>query len=545
MKEYSDILSLFEALSSHEVFTPPRVARQMLDLLPESIWENPSIRMLDPATKSGVFLREAFFRFYTGLSKAGMHEGQDGVTYDLAKPQQRINHILRNMLFGIAISELTSYMSRRTLYGVMHADSDKQIASLDSFEQSSNFDQWSERDKLDFVGRNAFNEYFDHRLFSTPDYEGFESEGNIFYPVQEVQRLVELEDSFDPEDTYFPFIEPDTEHLKILNIKNNVMKFDVIVGNPPYQVRTSGHGRQARPIYHLFVKKAIKLNPRYIVMVTPSRWFSGGMGLSSFRTQMQKDRRLRAMVDIPNSKECFPGVSISGGVNYFLWDKRHNGPCEFTSLVDGKKDSFSTTLDEFPVVIRRPESKSILDKVKALEEPTLSTKVSPINVFDLSSSFRGSVHQPGFVKVTHSKGEGFVDPASVKQVPAIADKFKVVVSRTIAEHANEPSKDGSYKVLSRTFVLKPNEACTHSYLVLNAYDSQAEADQCVQFLQSKLARFLILQTVSGIDLSAERFSFVPLFDYASHSTDAALYAKYDLDEKDIEYIERTIRAWVN
>src|SRR5690606_11537496 len=186
MKESRDILTLFEALSSHEVFTPPRVARAMLDLLPEEIWSDPTVRLLDPAVKSGVFLRESFFRFFSSLP-ANKHTGHDGKVYDLSDRQQRINHILKNMLYGIAISELTSYMSRRTLYGVMKANTDKQIASVESFERSSNYESWDEQSRYDFIGRNEFNEHYDHKLFCTPEYRGFEDEGNIFYPVDEVE----------------------------------------------------------------------------------------------------------------------------------------------------------------------------------------------------------------------------------------------------------------------------------------------------------------------------------------------------------------------
>lgn len=191
MKESRDILTLFEQLNSHEVFTPPRVAREMLALLPKEIWGDPSIRILDPCVKSGVFLREALYLLIDGLAGKGKYVGHDGIEYDLNDGQQRMNHILKNMLFGIATSELTGYISRRTLYGVMEANTDKQTALIDALEKSKSHKKWTEEEKGRFLDRNRFNEYYDHGLFNTPDYAGFEHEGNIFYPTTEVNKQID------------------------------------------------------------------------------------------------------------------------------------------------------------------------------------------------------------------------------------------------------------------------------------------------------------------------------------------------------------------
>ena len=546
MKESRDILSLFEALNSHEVFTPPRVARQMLDLLPSGIWSDPSIKILDPCTKSGVFLREAFYRLFTQLDGKGLYETENGDIYDLDDKQQRINHILENMLFGIATSELTSYVARRTLYGVMRANSDKQLSAIEAFEQSSNFHQWTEREKYNFIGRNKFNEYFDHNLFCTPEYEGFEQEGNIFYPNDEVKKLVMEEDDYEIEDKYFPFIEENTKHKKILDIRSGKMKFDVIIGNPPYQKETGGFGKQAKPIYNLFIELAIKLNPNYITMITPSRWFSGGMGLSSFRAMMMSDKRLSSITDFPNSKDCFPGVSISGGVNYFLWNKLHNDCCSFTSMRNNSATFFKMKLDDYGVIVRYKESKEIIDAIKSNGFSSFSSLVSPINAFDLSSSFRGSESSTGNdVKILHSKGYGFMsrkDFNSKNLSNKLIDKYKVVVSRTVAEHANEPSKSGTFKVLAKTLILPPETACTHSYLVVASFDNMSEAESCLSFLQTKFVRFLILQTLTGIDLSSSKFEFVPCVKFDKEFLDVDLYKKYNLTEDSINHIEGMVRA---
>lgn len=390
MKESKDILSLFEALNSHEVFTPPRVARQMLDLLPQEIWSDPSMKILDPCTKSGVFLRESFYRLFSSLYGKGIYETENGDIYDLDDKQQRINHILKNMLFGIATSELTAYLSRRTLYGVMKANTDKQISAIEAFEQSSNFHQWTEQEKYNFIGRNKFNEYFDHKLFCTPEYEGFEEEGNIFYPNDEVKKLVMKEDDYEIEDKYFPFIEENTKHKKILDIRGSIMKFDVIIGNPPYQISDGGgNGASAMPIYQNFVSLAKSLNSKYISFIIPSRWFSGGKGLDLFRFSMLKDKSIKKLVDFQNGKDCFPGTSISGGVCYFIMDRNHNGKCEVVNVMGNKYQSKKRYLDSHSIFIRSNLAIDIVTKIQKNCTTYFSSIVSSRNPFGLASKTRG------------------------------------------------------------------------------------------------------------------------------------------------------------
>lgn len=543
MKESNDILTLFESLNNHEVFTPPRIARDLLSMLPKEVWSDPKTRVLDPCVKSGVFLREAMYLLFEGLYGNGLHKAHDGMTYDLNEPKQVMKHILKNMLFGIATSELTGYLSRRTLYGVMEANTDKQTALVDAFEKSKNNRDWSEEEKVNFLVRNRFNDYYDHNMFNVPEYKGHEHEGNIFYPREEVQRKVVEDGNYEIEDSYYPFIEGDTLHAKIQYIRGGKMKFDVIIGNPPYQVNTSVHSKQAKPIYHLFIEQAISMSPRYISMITPSRWFTGGMGLTNFRQSMMSDRRLSSIIDFPNSKDCFPGVSISGGVNYFLWDKSHKGACQFTSCTSKSKKTFETTLDQFPIVVRYKEAKQIIDNINATNYPFLSSYVKPINVFNLSSSFRGasSPKKASDVKVTHSKGIGYAPRTDVKDDLGLVDKYKVVVSRTVAEHANEPNKDGTFKVLSKVLLLKPGEACTHSYLVVGAFDDAASAETFKSTLYTKTARYLILQTLTGIDLSRERFCFVPFINTGQLVDDKTMYDALALSEENIKVIENLIR----
>jgi len=543
MKESRDILSLFEALNSHEVFTPPRIARQMLDLLPQEIWSDPSIKILDPCAKSGVFLRESFYRLFTFLDGKGLYETEDGEIYDLNDKQQRINHILKNMLFGIATSELTAYVSRRTLYGVMRANSDKQLSAIEAFEQSSNYHQWTEQEKYNFIGRNKFNEYFDHNLFCTPDYEGFEAEGNIFYPNDEVKKLVMEEDGYEIEDKYFPFIEENTKHKKILDIKGGVMKFSVIVGNPPYQISDGGgNGASAKPLYQHFVSLAKSLNPRYISFIIPSRWFSGGKGLDVFRTSMLQDKSIKKLVDFQNGKDCFPGTSISGGVCYFIMDKDYNGKCEVVNVAGDKYHSQKRDLDSHNIFIRSNLALDIITKIQSNCTTYFSSIVSPRNPFGLASKTRSiDCHQDQYLKVYTSQGECYIPRNYPGLKESRIDSHKVIFSKVTSEHAGEPSKDGKYKVLSRLFHASPNDVCTDSYLCISGLKSESEARNVISYMKTKVFRFLLLQSLTSHNISSEKFSLIPLVSFNQEYDDETVYKMFNLGSKEKEHIESTIK----
>lgn len=373
--------------------------------------------------------------------------------------------------------------------------------------------------------------------------------------TRKVYRLLELNvDNIEQNYISYDLIE-ENEYIveESLKINGEIMKFDVIVGNPPYQEDTKGYGRQAKPIYHKFVKQVKQLNPEFISLIIPSRWFTGGMGLSTFRSDMINDNRIKTIHDYTNSKDCFPGVSISGGVCYFLWDKDYSGKCNLVNNYNGKTFTLQRDLNEFSILVRYNEAVNIIRKIQNNSENYLSDLVKPINVFNLPSSFRGKkdVYEKS-IAITHSQGIGYIDKNKITTGNEILKKYKVIISRTISEHANEPGKDGKFKVLAKTKYLKPNEACTHSYLVVADLNTLKEAKVLNKYLQTKFVRFLILQTVSGIDLSKERFMFVPIQDFTSESDidwnksveeiDKHLYEKYSLEDEEIEFIESIIKA---
>lgn len=484
-----DVLTCIANLSNDEVFTSPLLANQILDTLPKSLWSNKDVKFLDPSTKSGVFLREIVKRLNSGLER------------EIPDQQKRIDHILTNQVFGFAITELTALLSRRSLY------CSKSAAG-----------RYSITDKF---GNDEGNIIF-HQIEHTW------SNGKCIFcggSESEYQRSSSLETHA------YKFI-----HLSESELKK--MKFDVIVSNPPYQLSTGGNGAQAKPIYNIFVEQAIKLNPRYIAMIIPSRYFSGGMGLDKFRETMLNSKKIKVMVDYTNAKDCFPGISLSGGVNYFLWSKDHNGPCEFTSIHDGKSNTQTRELDEFPILIRHNEAINIIKKIKKINDRSLTEIVNSINVFGFSSSERGTpTETKDSVKILHSQGFGFVNRSRVTQGLNLIDKFKVLISRTISEHAGEHNKEGKFKLIAKSAVLNPNEICTHSYLILGSFADPKSAKNLQKYLHTKFVRFLILQAVAGIDLSKDKFMFVPLLDFKNSYSDDDLYKLFKLSQSEISYIE--------
>ena len=320
------------------------------------------------------------------------------------------------------------------------------------------------------------------------------------------------------------------------------MKFDVIVGNPPYQLDDGGNGVSAKPIYQLFVRQAIKLSPRFLVMIIPARWFSGGKGLDEFRSSMLSDDRIKEIVDYVNAKDCFDALSISGGVCYFLWDRHYHGKCAFTSVNTGNRSNAMRRLDEFPVFVRYNDAVSVIHKVKQISDKPLSTIITSRNPYGIPTSVRGeSKRFRNAYVVVSSKGDGYIEKTDVLANLGIADSYKVMITRIMLEHAGEPDKSGQFGVLATVRVLRPQEVCTDSYVTAGCFTSESEANNLANYLKTRFVRFLLLQAASSINLSRGTYQFVPMQDFTKSWTDAELYAKYKLTKDEIAFIESMIK----
>ena len=492
-----DVLTCIANLSSDEVFTPPQIANQVLDLLPANLWNDKTLRFLDPGCKSGVFLREIAKRLDIGLEK------------QIPNRQKRLDHIFKNQLFGLAITELTSLLSRRSVYCSKTANGKYSVCeSFDNPEGNIRFGRvehaWKDG-SCQYCGANKGN---------------YERGGEL-------------------ESHAYAFIHTDKPE-ELFN-----MKFDVIVGNPPYQLSDGGHSASAAPIYHKFVESAINLKPRYIAMITPSRWFTGGKGLDGFRERMLKESRLRNLVDYPKLYDGFPGVKIRGGVSYFLWDREHSGPCSVQTMWDGKPlgSPMKRRLDAYDVLVRRNEAVSILEKVRAYRingkpEPILAERVSAGKPFGLRTFIHGAKSSAGLkqpVRLYGSQRISWVSRTDIQENQAWIDDWKVLMTAVQGTSAAVETK-----FLSNPIIAKPGEACTETYLVAGRFDSERSARRYAAYLRTRFVRFLVSLRKATQHANRGVYAFVPDIPLGHEWTDANLYERYGLTKDEIAFIESIV-----
>ncbi len=487
-----DVLSCIANLSNDEVFTPPEVANAMLDMLPQELFSDPNTRFLDPACKSGVFLREIAKRLLIGL---------EPLYPDL---QARIDHIFQNQLYGIAITELTSLLSRRSLYCSKYPNSIYSVSRFNDVQGNIRFKNTPHR----WVGGKCAFCSAAESEYGGKKREGMETHAYEFIHTTKPEEIIK-------------------------------MKFDVIIGNPPYQLSDGGNNASAIPIYNKFIEQAKKLNSHYLVMIIPSRWYSGGRGLDKFREVMLNDRHIVELVDFANADDCFPGVDISGGVCYFLRDSSYDGMCTVINVDGENRNSEKRYLNQYPILIRSNNAIEIVNKVTSRKEDTLYNYVSSQKPFGLRTYEKPD--ETGNLMLRWNGGKGPIPDKKVTTGREMIDKWKVIVSRVFFEHGGKTDKNGQNRVLSILEVLKPKEVCTETYVVINSFNTAKEADNLYKYLQTKFARFLILQATSSIMINRNGFVFVPVQDFTRSWTDEELYEKYGLEEKEISYIESMIR----
>jgi len=491
-----DVLNFLANLSNDQVFTPTNMAKRMLEELPKNIWSNPDLKVLDPVCKTGIFLREAAEKLNNGLK------------YKIKNTQKRIDHILKNQIFGIATTEIASLISRRSIY--YSKDSNGKYSACKNFK---------------------------------------DAKGNILYNITKHiwkngkcsscgATLTTRHENLKNEQYASEFIHTDNVNELFPN-----MKFDVIIGNPPYQISDGGHSRSASTIYHLFVENAKRLNPRYLSMIIPSRWFIGGKGLDKFRKEMLNDRRIKKIVDYESSANVFSGPEIAGGINYFLWEKNYDGKCEFVNVRKTTETVHHRNLNEFDVLIRDTRALNIIKKIQKLEinnNKRLSEVVSPRKIFNLGTNYlpKNSGIPCWFIQRI---GKKFASKDDVVDSRKILNKWKFLVPIAPIAGQTDFSKPIGFYYDGNTIVAKPGECSTESWLVAGTFDTEKEVKNFKSYLFTKISRFLLLQAVISQHVTRKNFMFVPdLGRYDKKITDDYLIKKFEISKSDWEYIDSRI-----
>ena len=493
-----DVLSCLANLSNDEVFTPPNLVNQILDLLPTKLWSDKNAKLLDPVSKSGVFLREIAKRLMEGLKE------------QIPDDQERINHIFQNQIYGIAITELTSLLSRRSVYCSKTANGKYSICETFEDEQGN-----IRYNRLKHTWQNGKCTYCGA---SQAEYDRDDALETYAYNFTHIDK---------PE--------------KIFN-----MKFDVIVGNPPYQLSDGGDNNEenrtrggAIPLYHKFVQQAKKLNPRYLTMIIPSRWFAGGRGLDEFRDEMLTDDRLRKLTDYPISTQCFPGVEIKGGVCYFLWDRDNKGNCEVKTIRGENVSILSRNLLEKgnTTFLRYNESISIFKKVILKKEESIDKIVSSMKPFGLRTFFKGKKTDfKDSIKIYANKDIGFISQDEILNNHSWVQDYKVYITRSYGA-----GEDFPHQILNKPILGEPNSCCTETYLVIGPFATKKRAENVISYIQTRFFRFLVLLIKNTQDAPRKVYAFVPIQNFDEPWSDEKLYKKYNIDSEEIEFIESMVR----
>lgn len=524
-----DVLTCIANLSNDEVFTPPEFANQMLDTLETawaeshggaSIWTDPAVTFLDPFTKSGVFLREITSRL------------TDGLTTTIPDLRERVDHILTKQVFGIGITQLTAMLARRSLYCSKWANGKHSIAKSFTTEDGN---IWFERTEHTWRNRK--------RDRQVDPIKG----GELTIELPGTGRCefcganeAEYARSEELESHAYAFIHTTDIKARIAQLFGADMHFDVIIGNPPYQLSDGGFGTSAAPIYQFFVEKALDLDPRYAVFVTPSRWFAGGKGLDEYRERMLADHRMRSIVDFPKLYEAFPGVKIRGGISYFLWERDYDGPCTVQTMWDGKPagEAVSRYLDSFDVLVRRNEAVPILEKVRAKKEPTLDARVSSRKPFGLATNFKGKQSKAGLKQPVQLFANQRIDWIERSDIPinqGWVDDWKVLMTAVQGTSAAVETK-----FLSKPKLAEPGMACTETYLVAGRFAKEIEARRYASYLRTRFVRFLVSLRKQTQHATRDVYAFVPDVPLTEDWTDAKLYKRYGLTADEIAFIESQV-----
>ena len=491
-----DVLTCLANLSNDEVFTPPEIVNQMLDLLPIDLWQNKDAKFLDPVTKSGVFLREIAKRLNIGLAE------------QIPDSQTRLNHIFKNQLYGISITELTGFLARRSVYCCKKANSPLSICTDFDNEQGN------------IVFKRIQHTWHNNKCtYCGASQEVYDRGGDL-------------------ESHAYQFIHIDN----LLDIFGVDMKFDVIIGNPPYQLNVGiEQDNYSIPIYHKFVEQAKKLNPRYLSMIIPARWYAGGRGLDEFRNQMLTDEQIRTIVDFPNAVDCFAGVDISGGVCYFLWERDSSGNTQVKSIRKNIINTMYRPLLEknLNTFVRFNEAISIIRKIRHIHQGEwFDSIVSPQTPFGLYSSFNDYLDDPfqNSVAIYTVKGKKYIHREQILKNLEWVDGIKLYIAKSYGERGDYP-----YLFIGKPFLGEPNSCCTQTYLHIGGFQNEISARNARDYMTTRFFRFCVSLRKNTQDAMRAVYANVPIQDFSESWTDEKLYKKYGLTQEEIAFIESMIR----
>lgn len=466
VKDFSVVEDLQNGMARiPEIVTPHRIVKAMVDMLPEEVWNSHTV-FFDPACKGGEYLREIYDR----LMETEILQSEFPNTIE------RSNHILKNQIFGIALSQVS----------------------------------------LDRTSKKLLGE--DRNIHIIPNYINNLRGSNMGVKPDGSQNSIQ----------------------DILNKEfNRDMQIDVVIGNPPYQEST-GSGLNENggvALFDQFILNGLNITNRILCMITPTKWIAGNQSqFKTLRKALLDGDHLIKMVDYMNSKEVFHGRSIAGGVSYFLYDREVVQSTEFTTVI-GKRYTSQRNMTKEGIIPRHAVGESVIEKIQLTDKEFISQHIFK-NKWQLPTNFVGASDKKSSdsdIKIITPDKDYYVKPEEYNLVSV--DKFKVMFTRVISEHAGEPSKQNTYKLLSSIRVLETNEICNASYMVIDGITKKEYAENIKAYMETKFVRFLILQALFGIGLTSEKFQFVPMQDFTKVWTDQMLYNKYGLTEDEVDFIE--------
>lgn len=480
-----------------EVYTAKREVVSILNLIPQEIWENNNSTFLEPSCGNGNFIEAIILKKIKNLN---INKNQQQLEFDILNA---VCHI-----YGIDICFENIKTCKNRIFKLI---------------------------------KKYFYDIYNHLIPTEKFLTTLEYIIDLNYICNDTLKNSEnicfikwkFSINLDCKEKIFKLSELLKSDKKQLNFS-----FDVIVGNPPYQLKDGGYGASASPLYHLFVNQAKDLNPKYLSMIIPARWYAGGKNLDKFRNDMIQDKKISYLVDFTDSNDCFPGVEIKGGICYFLWDRNYHGDCTVINFNHKKEIKLKRKLNEYPVFVRFNSSISILKKIKNVNENNLSNKVLGRNVFDLSTNFTDfRQHKTKNDILIYARNtKGYIEKSIVKKNIELIEKYKVIIPK-----AGEGTGKFPNRIIGKPILTDKNSCCTETYLVIGSFDSILKAKNLYTYLNTKFVRFLIGLIKSTQDTTKDKFLFVPDLTMDEKWTNKKLYIKYGLNKQEIDFIELMIK----